>query len=124
LDSRDGLQAPPGQEARVRGEAERVQVVTSAGRSHTDDLRLRQRRYLLTQAVRLSCVLLAITLPVAVHWKLVFIVASVVLPWFGVVAANAGPAVQRRGPTALVDRPVEQPQRLALDPTRIVDGER
>ena len=98
-------------------------VVTSAGLSHTDDRKLRQRRYAVTQLVRISCFVLAVALPVPLAWKLVLVVGAFTLPWFGVVAANAGPVVQRAGrPTALVDRAaVEEPVRIALEPGRVID---
>lgn len=104
-----------------------VTVVTTARRSHTDDIALRQRRYVLMQSLRVVCVLLATLLPVALAWKGLLILGAVALPWFGVVMANAGPTVQRRRGTAIVDRPVadvEQPLRLAIEPGRVVDGER
>jgi hypothetical protein len=97
--------------------------VTSAGLSHSDDLRLRQRRYLLTQGVRVACVLLAVLLPVEPHWKIGFILLSVALPWFGVVAANAGPTVDRRRPTAVVPAPLDAPVVLALEPGRVIDAD-
>jgi hypothetical protein len=97
--------------------------VTTAGLSHTDDLRLRQRRYLLTQGVRVACVLLAVLLPVAAHWKIGFIVLSVVLPWFGVVAANAGPTVDRRRGSAVMRLQAEAPTVLALEPGRVIEAD-
>jgi hypothetical protein len=98
-----------------------VTIVTSAGRSHSDDIALRQRRYVLTQSVRILCVVLATALPVPVTWKALLLFAAVALPWFGVVMANAGPTVGRRRKTALVDRPVEQPLRIAIEPGRVID---
>jgi hypothetical protein len=104
-----------------------VTVVTTAARSHTDDITLRQRRYVLTQSLRIVCVLLATLLPVPLGWKGVLIVGAVALPWFGVVMANA-PTVHRRRKTAIVDRPgepePEQPLRLAVEAGRVVDAER
>jgi hypothetical protein len=97
--------------------------VTSAGLSHTDDMKVRQRRYLITQGVRVGCVLLAVLLPVAPHWKIGFIVLSVALPWFGVVAANAGPTVERKKPTAAVPTPLDAPVLLALEPGRVIDAD-
>jgi hypothetical protein len=95
-------------------------VVTSAGLSGTDDRRLRQRRYLITQGVRISCFVLAVALPVPLWAKLSLIVGAFTLPWIGVVAANAGPTVQRQtGPTAVT--PQDEPLRLALDPARTID---
>ena len=94
-------------------------VVTTAGRSGSEDRRLRQRRYARTQAVRLVCFLLAVSLPVPVWAKLALIAGALVLPWMGVVAANAGPSLDRRSrPESLVERPV----RIALEPGRDVDA--
>jgi hypothetical protein len=103
--------------------------VTTAARSHTDDISLRQRRYVITQSVRIACVLLATLLPVPLVWKGVLIFGAVALPWFGVVMANAGPSVSRRRRSAVVDRSAlahepEEPQRIALEPGRVVDAER
>ena len=67
------------------------------------------------------CFLLAVALPVPLWAKLVLIVGAFVLPWMGVVAANAGPVVERRSrSSALVDRP--EVVRIALEPGRDVDG--
>lgn len=98
-----------------------VTVVTAARLSHSDDISLRQRRYVLTQSARIVCVLLATLLPVSLVWKGLLMVGAVGLPWFGVVMANAGPTVGRRRRTALVDRQVEQPVRIALEPGRVID---
>src|SRR4051812_43184453 len=87
--------------------ADRTVRVTTMGRGTAEDRRLRTRRYLLSQALRLVCVLLAVLLPIGPVWKIALIVGSIVLPWLGVVAANAGPTVERRrGPSAVVATPV------------------
>ncbi len=97
-------------------------VVTTAGLSATEDRLLRRRRYLVTQAVRISCFVLAVTLPVPLWAKLILVVGAFTLPWIGVVAANGGPTVQRgRGP-AVVDR-VEPAGPPALDARRTIDQE-
>lgn len=94
-------------------------VITTAGRSGSEDRRLRQRRYAITQGVRVTCFVLAVALPVPLGLKLALIVGALVLPWVGVVSANGGPTVEKRErPTALVDRPV----RIELEPGRDVDG--
>ena len=114
----------PGREALVRHDrsAQQVTLVTTAGRSHSDDIDLRQRRYVLTQSVRIVCVMLAAFLPVSLGWKGLLILGAVLLPWFGVVMANAGPTVGRKRRSALVDHPVEpQPVRIALEPGRVID---
>jgi hypothetical protein len=94
-------------------------VVTTAGLSGTDDRRLRQRRYAITQACRLSCFILAVALPLPLWGKLVFIVGAFVLPWMGVMAANGGPAVQKNRENAIVDR--VEPLRIAIEPGRTID---
>jgi len=102
-----------------------VAVVTSARLSHTEDIALRQRRYILTQSARIVCVILATTLPIALAFKGLFLVGAVALPWFGVVMANAGPTVARKKKTALRDGPVTQSTPyVALEPGRVIDAER
>lgn len=97
-------------------------MVTNAGMSGTDDRRLRQRRYLVSQAVRVSCFVLAVALPVPLWAKLVLIVGAFTLPWLGVVQANAGPTVQRhKAPTTMM--PHEEPLRIAIEPGRTIDGD-
>ena len=101
-----------------------VTVVTSAGRSHSEDIALRQRRYVMTQSLRIVCVVLAASLPVPLVWKSLLLVGAVALPWFGVVMANAGPTVGRARTTAMLDRPVAaEPQRIAIEPGRVIDQE-
>ena len=101
-----------------------VTVVTSAGRSHSEDIDLRQRRYVITQGVRIVCVVLAAALPVPVGWKAVLLLGAIVLPWFGVVMANAGPTMGRARQTAMLARPVAQdPVRMAIEPSRVIDQE-
>jgi hypothetical protein len=70
-----------------------------------------------------ACVVLAVTLPVPPVWKAAFIAGAVLLPWFGVVMANAGPTVARDGASALLVREVVPPVRLAVEPGRVVDQE-
>lgn len=101
-----------------------VSVVTSAHLSHTDDIALRQRRYILTQSTRIACVVLATLLPVPLIWKGVFILGAVALPWFGVVMANAGPTVSRRRKSDMVTSPASaEPLRIAIEPGRVIDAE-
>jgi hypothetical protein len=65
-----------------------VQSVTTAQRGLSDDLATRTRRYLLMMGTRTVCFGLAIVVD---HWsRWVFAFLAVVLPYFGVVGANAG----------------------------------
>ncbi len=99
-----------------------VSVVTSAGLSHSEDIALRQRRYILTQSVRIVCVILATALPVPVLYKAALLFGAIALPWFGVVMANAGPTVRRKHKTAL--RGAEPPLHRQIEPGRVIDAER
>ncbi|MEO6205458.1 MAG: DUF3099 domain-containing protein [Mycobacteriales bacterium] len=99
-----------------------VTVVTSAGRSGTEDRKLRERRYALTQLTRVTCFVLAVTLPVPLWAKLVLIVGAFTLPWMGVMAANAGPVVERKRSTSVVER-YEPTGVLPIEPGRTIDQE-
>jgi Flp pilus assembly protein TadB len=68
-------------------------LVTTARRSPREEQRERERRYLITMAVRVVCFILAIVLfGIGLPWVAAFAVAgSLILPWVAVVAANAGP---------------------------------
>ena len=105
----------------MRQERSAPTVVTSARMSHSDDIALRQRRYVLLQSLRIVCVIAAVLLPVALPWKGLLMVGAVALPWFGVVMANAGPTVRRRRRTALLEPVVDEPVRIALEPGRVID---
>jgi hypothetical protein len=95
--------------------------VTSAGLSATEERQARMRRYVLTQLVRAGCFVLAVALPVPIWAKLLLVLGALVLPWMGVVAANAAPSRERVGDNAMVGR--IEPIRLQLDPGRTIDQE-
>lgn len=108
---------------RYHRSTDEVTLVTSAGLSHTEDIALRQRRYILLQSVRIVCVILATALPIPLIYKGLFLLGAVALPWFGVVMANAGPTVQRKKRTAMRDHRVEEPVRIAITSDRVIDAE-
>jgi Flp pilus assembly protein TadB len=61
--------------------------ITSASRPRSEDIRGRERRYLISMAVRTACVLLAVVF--MGHWLMwVFLVGAVFLPYVAVVVAN------------------------------------
>lgn len=76
----------------ARNDPEPVRI-TSAARSHSDDLGARQRRYVISMTIRTACFLLAV-LAFTLDWPKwamwLFLVASFVLPYVAVVMANAG----------------------------------
>ncbi len=64
--------------------------ITSATRSRSDNVAVRQRRYLISMAVRTGCFLGAVLVASWSLWLMwVLIVASFVLPQVAVVVANA-----------------------------------
>lgn len=96
-------------------------VVTSAGISGSEDRRLRERRYAVTQLLRVACFVLAVILPVPLWAKLVLIGGAFALPWFGVVSANAGPTRQRTREQAPGVTPLGPVATQALGPGRTID---
>jgi hypothetical protein len=71
--------------------------ITSATRSQSDDISGRQRRYVISMAIRTVCFLLAV-LSMG-HWFMwAFLAASVFLPYFAVVVANGGASPDPGGP--------------------------
>jgi hypothetical protein len=85
--------------------------ITTATRSHGEDIAQRQRRYVISMGIRTLCFVLAV---VSIgHWFMwVFIAGSFVLPYVAVVLANAGSAPDPGGP----DRFDADPERRALEP--------
>lgn len=83
-----------GEDVRVipRRRAADVYTVTEAHRPLSEDIRYRQRRYLLSMGIRTVCVLVAVLLAGHVPlWALLIpIVGGVVLPYVSVVFANGG----------------------------------
>lgn len=71
--------------------------ITTAERSHADDIAMRQKRYLISMGIRTVCFVLAV---VSIgHWFLwVFIAASFFLPAVAVIVANARSAPDPGGP--------------------------
>jgi hypothetical protein len=66
-------------------------LVTTALISPAEERNRRQRRYLITMAVRVVAFILAIVLTTG--WiRVVMVTLALVLPWVAVVAANAAPA--------------------------------
>lgn len=83
--------------------------ITSARTSHSDDVRGRQRRYLISMSIRTVCFVLAVVTDGPLRWA--FVVCAVCLPYIAVVVANAGSAADPEGPEAFFDdsRPMLPP---------------
>ena len=85
--------------------------ITTASRSHREDIDARQRRYLISMTFRTVCFVLAV---VSIgHWFMwLFLVASFFLPTIAVIVANASSQPDPGGP-AYFDPDVS---------TRAIDG--
>ncbi|MDH6113497.1 hypothetical protein P3T36_001624 [Kitasatospora sp. MAP12-15] len=73
------------------GDGRQVFRITGARTSLTEDVRGRQRRYVISMLIRTVCLLLAVALWSVqryVAWGA--LVAAVLLPYFAVIIANAG----------------------------------
>jgi hypothetical protein len=80
----------------VRKEPDPIRI-TTATRSHSEDINARQRRYVISMTIRTICFLLAVVS--MGHWFMwVFLVASFVLPYVAVVMANAGSSADPGAP--------------------------
>jgi hypothetical protein len=73
--------------------------ITSASRSHSADIRHRQRRYVISMSIRTVCFVLTV---VSIgHWFMwLFLVGALILPYIAVVMANVGAAPETGGPTS------------------------
>ncbi|MGX1547639.1 DUF3099 domain-containing protein [Streptomyces adustus] len=80
--------------------------ITGARRSLQDDVRGRQRRYVISMTIRTLAVILAATLwGVERHVAIVALVLGAVLPYIAVVVANAGRENAPSLPTTFVTLP-------------------
>ncbi|MFF8847468.1 DUF3099 domain-containing protein [Streptomyces sp. NPDC015127] len=97
---------------RRRGGTE-VFRITGARQGLADDVRGRQRRYVISMSVRTVAVILAATLwNVERHVAVVALVLGVLLPYISVVIANAG----RESAPSLPSTFVQPPSRPMLEP--------
>jgi len=76
--------------ARKRGDSEDAVRITSAAPSPAEDLRRRQRRYLLSMSLRSACFVGAVVAGLAgIDWLWPILIAgALVLPYIAVVLAN------------------------------------
>ncbi|MEH0543494.1 DUF3099 domain-containing protein [Streptomyces sp. B21-105] len=106
---------------RKQGGSGNAQVfrITGARQGLQDDVRGRQRRYIISMSVRTVAVILAATLwNVERHVAVVALVLGLVLPYIAVVVANAG----RENAPSLPSTFVGVPVRPMITPPRADDG--
>jgi hypothetical protein len=71
--------------------------ITTANRSHGEDVAARQRRYLISMGIRTACFVL--TVVCIGHWFMwAFLAASFFLPTIAVIIANSSPPQEAGGP--------------------------
>jgi hypothetical protein len=82
--------------ARTRKASDDAVRITTAAASRQDDLRMRQRRYLMSMSLRTICFVGAIVAALnEVNWLWpILIAAAIVLPYLAVVMANAAASRQ------------------------------
>jgi bacteriorhodopsin len=77
------------------------QSVTSVGQSPDEERRERMTKYLISQIVRVACIILAVTVHGWLMW--LFFAGAIFLPYFAVVLANAkGEGEVKSKPTSVV----------------------
>ncbi|WP_210581196.1 DUF3099 domain-containing protein [Streptomyces sp. GESEQ-4] len=108
-----------------RRDGPRAASITRARTGLTQDLRVRQRRYIVAMLVRTACVVV-----MALTWNrwpavgVCALVGGVVIPYVAVVAAQAGWRQQRGVRPALTPAGDEPHARVVLEPTLILPPER
>ncbi|MER6954716.1 MULTISPECIES: DUF3099 domain-containing protein [unclassified Streptomyces] len=105
---------------RKQGGGGHVEVfrITGARQGLQDDVRGRQRRYIISMSIRTLSVILAATLwNVERHVAVVALVLGVVLPYISVVIANAG----RENVPSLPSTFLKAPVRTMIAPPRAFD---
>ncbi|QNP73503.1 DUF3099 domain-containing protein [Streptomyces roseirectus] len=92
--------------------------ITGARQGLQDDVRARQRRYIISMSVRtVSVILAALLWNVERHVAAVALVLGILLPYVAVVIANAG----RENAPGLPSTFVASPGRAAIGPPRVAE---
>ena len=93
-----------------------VTVITNAGRNKTLDIDARNRRYLITMAIRTACFLAFLVVPG--WWKVLALAGAALLPVV-VLLANA---TDNRPPPLVTPGDEEQSGTLALPGAAVIEG--
>ncbi|WP_353648021.1 DUF3099 domain-containing protein [Nakamurella sp. A5-74] len=101
---------------------DRPAVITQAEMSYDEQFRLRRRRYLIMMGLRIPF-LIAAVLVYRIPWlALIFIAASIPLPWIAVLIANDRPARKTRMvPRGTINHERALPSRTPLVIDHVVD---
>jgi len=90
----------PREEDPVKRTADRPTVITDAAQSPGDQLRRRERRYMVMMSVRVGClivgaVLVTAEVPLLWLWLSICAVGMILVPWLAVLLANDRPPKDR-----------------------------
>lgn len=117
----------------MKRQAHQPVLITDAARSQDDQLRSRERRYVLMMALRAVCIvagaiLVGTSAPLLWLWLPLCAVGMVLLPWLAVLLANDRPPKEKhRLANRLRRRRAEEivPRALTADegPHRVIDAE-
>jgi hypothetical protein len=77
-----------------------VYEITGARRGLSEDIRYRQRRYVISMSIRTVCFVLAILTTGTLRWT--FFILALVLPYISVVFANGGREPTHQPPSTLL----------------------
>ncbi len=111
-------------------------MITDAPRSHAEQLRSRQVRYLVMMSIRAVCLIVAAVLvgarvPLLALWLTLCVLAMVLLPWFAVLIANDRPVKdahrlrqQRASDEAPPNALTPRGEPTVIDPHTVIDAER
>ncbi|WP_343230771.1 DUF3099 domain-containing protein [Yinghuangia seranimata] len=83
---------------RERGAKAPVFEISGARKSLSEDVRARQRRYIISMSVRTVCFLLAVVFSGPLRWAM--LAGAVLLPYIAVVVANGGRSRHQGDPPA------------------------
>jgi hypothetical protein len=100
-------------------------LITSATLPRQEEIRRRQRRYVVSMLFRALCFVLAVVVFDGLA-RFVAVVVAVILPWVAVIVANGGPPPEKSRPSLLAERaPAAEPAPRPVEPGRhpVVDGE-
>ncbi|WP_432563405.1 DUF3099 domain-containing protein [Kineococcus sp. SYSU DK003] len=95
--------------------------ITDAPTSHTDDLGVRYRKYVVSMVIRTACFLAFVFVD---HWtRWIFVVGAIFLPYVAVVLANAGRETRSAPPESFDVQPQapRPPQQLPAIEAKITD---
>ncbi len=100
-------------------------VVTSAPLTLEQERMVRQHRYMWTMGGRTLMFIIAIAVPMPFWARLILLVASMVVPWLAVMAANQPhQRVGSRAVVGYVPTPAVTPSEpLRLDQAKVIEGD-